>query len=61
MEAIFEGAMDAFEDKPEPKPEPEKKKRSNVIEWAIIRWNLTNKKNTLQPVYANIAIQDAGY
>jgi hypothetical protein len=32
MEAIFEGAMDAFEDKPEPKPEPEKKKRSNVIE-----------------------------
>lgn len=32
MEAIFEGAMDAFEDKTEPKPEPEKKKRSNVIE-----------------------------
>ncbi len=32
MEQIFEGAMDAFEDKPEPNPEPVKKKRSNVVE-----------------------------
>lgn len=31
MEQIFEGAMDAFEDKPEPQP-VQKKKRSNVEE-----------------------------